>query len=175
MESDSIETEGGRARRDPRAPRLLVLNSQRRWENCQPGFKPRHQISSRGCGICRSSCCLYCCKNKITVMIRRCLLQISNRTALLEMQGWRVLLPNCSNQCPGIQMQPKPRPAAPGDGTICSFPAHPGSWACPETGHCQLAQLLSPEGGPWEHPHIPAPLFSSAAGYIILPNDNMVG
>lgn len=35
--------EGGRARLDPRAPRL-VPNSQRRRENCQLGFKSRDQV-----------------------------------------------------------------------------------------------------------------------------------
>lgn len=104
-----------------------------------------------------------CCKNNIVVMIGgvRSRLVIGQTFWKCRAGGW--LLPNCSNQCAGIHIQPKPRPAAPGEGTICSFPAHLGSWACPTAGHCSLPQLTSREEGLCKFLHTVAFWFSLEA------------
>lgn len=67
-------------------------------------------------------CCWCCCKNKAVVMIGGVCSRLVIGQPSWKCRAGGGLLPNYSNQCLGIQIQPKPRPAAPGEQFVLSLP-----------------------------------------------------
>lgn len=107
IESDSIKREGGRTRLDPRAPGLWswALSHVGRLVNEVLNQGTSSDFINRLWDL-QIICCWCCCRNKIVVMIGG----VRSRL-VIEQPFWKCrvggqLLPDCSNQCPGIQIQP---------------------------------------------------------------------